>query len=70
MLMGLLEIIAWNIADAEKVMLTCFVRNRNALAFYRRLGYETDEYSPPPKILRNGTRVASDYVIMSKPIGR
>jgi hypothetical protein len=68
--MGLLDVIGLRISDAEKVMLTCFLSNHRALDFYSKLGFETDEYSPPPKILRNGTRVESDYVILSKKVRR
>ena len=52
----------------KKVMLTVFTRNERAVAFYAKLGYTKDEYSPPPRVLRNGTVVESEYVILSKAI--
>ena len=36
------------------------------MRFYERLGYEKDEFSPEPRVLRNGTVVEIDYVILSK----
>ncbi|KGO75689.1 Acyl-CoA N-acyltransferase [Penicillium italicum] len=50
----------------EKSMLTVFKSNENARRFYERLGYEVDEYSPRPRILRNGTIKDVDYLILSK----
>lgn len=50
----------------EKTMLTVFRANESALAFYERLGYEIDEYSPGPRRLRNGTVKEPDYLILSK----
>jgi len=49
-----------------KTMLTVFKANRLALAFYERLGYEVDEFSPRPRRLRNGTVKEVDYLILSK----
>lgn len=63
-----LEAIASKVPDVEKVMLTCFLSNQRALRFYEKLGYLKDEFSPPPKVLRNGTKVEVDYVILSKYI--
>ncbi|KAK0113343.1 hypothetical protein ONS95_013597 [Cadophora gregata] len=60
--------IAKAIPSTEKVMLTVFTRNERAVAFYAKLGYTKDEYSPPPRILRNGTVVEAEYVILSKAI--
>jgi N-alpha-acetyltransferase 40 len=68
MLMGFLEIVSRKIPNIEKVMVTCFLSNTKALQFYQKLGYKTDEYSPPPKILRNGTKIEADYVILSKEV--
>jgi RimJ/RimL family protein N-acetyltransferase len=69
-LMKLLESIGEKIPDTHKTMLTCFVSNERGVRFYERLGYEKDEFSPPPKVLRNGTKVEADYVILSKAIQR
>ena len=66
--MGLLDAIGSKIHDVEKVMLTCYLSNQRALEFYRKLGFDTDEFSPSPRVLRNGTRVESDYVILSKKV--
>jgi hypothetical protein len=68
--MGYLESIGSKIPDTSKTMLTCFVSNARGVRFYGKLGYEKDEYSPPPKILRNGNKVEVDYVILSKAIKR
>lgn len=67
-LMKLLDEIGTRIPDTEKVMLTCFTSNARGVKFYERLGYAKDEFSPPPKILRNGTKVEAEYVILSKSI--
>lgn len=66
--MQLLESIGRQIPGTAKMMLTCFTSNQRAAQFYTRLGYAVDEYSPPPKILRNGTRVDSEYLILSKAL--
>ena len=50
----------------EKGMLTVFKANTAALAFYERLGYGVDEFSPEPRELRNGTVKEPDYLILSK----
>ncbi|OJJ44605.1 hypothetical protein ASPZODRAFT_27259 [Penicilliopsis zonata CBS 506.65] len=50
----------------KKCMLTVFRVNEGARRFYARLGYGVDEYSPPPRILRNGTVKEADYLILSK----
>ncbi|KAJ5373949.1 hypothetical protein N7517_005955 [Penicillium concentricum] len=50
----------------EKSMLTVFKSNEIARRFYERLGYEVDEYSPRPRMLRNGTIKDVDYLILSK----
>jgi N-alpha-acetyltransferase 40 len=65
-LMKLLEEIAMRIPGTEKVMLTCFTSNVRGVKFYEKLGYAKDEFSPPPKVLRNGTKVEAEYVILSK----
>jgi GNAT superfamily N-acetyltransferase len=69
-LMGYLEAIGERIPESAKTMLTCFTSNAGGLRFYEKLGYRRDEYSPPPKQLRNGTKVEAEYVILSKPIKR
>lgn len=66
--MSFLETVSRKIPNIEKVLLTCFLSNTKALQFYQKLSYETYEYSPPPKILRNGTKLKADYVILSKEI--
>jgi RimJ/RimL family protein N-acetyltransferase len=68
--MKYLDIIGEEIPGTMKVMLTCFVSNVRGLAFYQKLGFEEDEYSPPPKMLRNGTKIASNYVILSKKVSQ
>lgn len=68
--MSLLDSIATKIPETEKVMLTCFTSNVRGIKFYERLGYEKDEFSPPPRVLRNGTKVEVDYVILSKDVKR
>ncbi len=65
-----LEAIGTQIPDTAKVMLTCFTCNHRGVKFYEKLGFEKDEYSPLPKMLRNGTRVEAEYVILSKAILR
>jgi N-alpha-acetyltransferase 40 len=66
--MKLLDEIGARVPDTEKVMLTCFTSNERGVKFYEKLGYATDEFSPPPRILRNGTKVEAEYVILSKCI--
>ncbi|KAH6724814.1 hypothetical protein BKA61DRAFT_665498 [Leptodontidium sp. MPI-SDFR-AT-0119] len=63
-----LSTIGQNIPSTAKVMLTVFTRNERAVSFYSKLGYTKDEFSPPPRILRNGTKVEAEYVILSKAI--
>ena len=53
----------------EKVMLSCFTRNSIAKGFYEAIGYEKDEYSPLPRVLRDGREVEEAYVILSKRVG-
>ncbi|KAE8382981.1 GNAT family acetyltransferase Nat4 [Aspergillus bertholletiae] len=50
----------------KKMMLTVFRSNDKAVRFYNKLGFAEDEYSPPPRILRNGTVKEPDYIILSK----
>jgi len=68
--MKLVESIAVKIPSTAKVMLTCFTCNEKAARFYGKLGFEKDEYSPMPKVLRNGSKVELDYIILSKGISR
>ncbi|KFX90136.1 hypothetical protein O988_08333 [Pseudogymnoascus sp. VKM F-3808] len=68
-LMMLVEGVAQKIG-VEKVMLSCFTRNVIAKGFYEGIGYEKDEYSPPPRVLRDGREVEEAYVILSKRVGR
>lgn len=70
MLINLVEGIARNIKGTEKVMLTCFTCNENAVRFYSKLGFGKDEFSPMPRVLRNGSKVEEDYVILSKAVQR
>jgi ribosomal protein S18 acetylase RimI-like enzyme len=64
--MQIAEAIARNIGPGiEKVMLTCFLSNVAAQAFYQKLGYERDECSPETRETR-GKLVQPDYVILSK----
>jgi RimJ/RimL family protein N-acetyltransferase len=65
-LMNLVGEIAARIPGTEKVMLTCFTSNVRGVKFYEQLGYAKDEFSPQPKVLRNGTKVEAEYVILSK----
>ncbi|KAI1099691.1 acyl-CoA N-acyltransferase [Jackrogersella minutella] len=70
MLMRFLESVAVNTPPIEKVMLTCYLTNQRALAFYRKAGFERDELSPVPRRLRRGKEFIPDYVIMSKVVTR
>ncbi|KAJ5509379.1 hypothetical protein N7527_011522 [Penicillium freii] len=65
LLMGQMEGIG-RAVGLEKSMLTVFKSNEIARRFYERLGYEVDEYSPRPRMLRNGTILDVDYLILSK----
>ncbi|KIM97486.1 hypothetical protein OIDMADRAFT_105726 [Oidiodendron maius Zn] len=67
-LMRLLESVGRRIPETTKMMLTCFTGNQRAAQFYAKLGYSEDEFSPKPRVLRNGTRVESEYVILSKSL--
>ena len=53
-------------AKVEKAMLTVFIANNSALAFYQRLDYQTDDCSPQARKLRNGVVKKPDYIILSK----
>ncbi|KAK8103465.1 uncharacterized protein PG998_010498 [Apiospora kogelbergensis] len=62
------EQVARHTPTVDKVMLTCFLSNEGALAFYRKLGFEKDDISPEPRRLRFGKVFVPDYVIMSKAV--
>lgn len=64
-LMQLLENIARKILIAEKVVLSCFVKNKRAVDFYKKRGYKLDELSPPSRKLRTGVVIEPDYITMS-----
>lgn len=55
-------------AGMAKSMLTVFTSNEGAERFYRRRGYETDEFSPQSRTLRGGKVKRPDYVILSKAL--
>jgi N-alpha-acetyltransferase 40 len=65
MLMDIAEQIGWKVG-VEKAMLTVFKANEKAINWYKKRGYDVDEYSPEPRKLRNGTVKESKYLIMSK----
>lgn len=69
-LLGYQEGVASNTPPIEKVMLTCFLSNRNALKFYRKLGYVKDDISPMPRKLRGAKVFDPDFVILSKVVKR
>ncbi|KAK6347193.1 hypothetical protein TWF696_007268 [Orbilia brochopaga] len=54
----------------EKAMLTVFDSNKGARRFYEREGYDLDEISPEPKVLRNGLVKPPTFHILSKPFER
>lgn len=66
--MTFLENVAAHTPPIEKVMLTCFLRNQKALAFYKSSGFTEDPISPVPKKLRYGREFIPDYCIMSKTV--
>lgn len=66
-LIGMMEEVGRK-AGVAKAMLTVFVENEGALNFYRKLGYEEDEFSPGPRKLRNGVVKNPTYIILSKSL--
>jgi N-alpha-acetyltransferase 40 len=66
-LMSVFEEIGRNVG-MEKTMLTVFKRNQDAVGFYDQLEYVVDEFTPQPKILRNGIVKESTYVVLSKQL--
>ncbi|KAB8290556.1 hypothetical protein EYC80_010981 [Monilinia laxa] len=69
-LMSIVTSVAHAIPGVKKTMLTCYTANETGLNFYRKLGYETDEFSPEPRRLKGGRVVENDYVILSKRVDR
>ncbi|KAF6814708.1 N-acetyltransferase [Colletotrichum sojae] len=67
-LMDIQIAVAQSIPIVEKVMLTCFVANVSARAFYEKLGFSRDAISPPERKLRFGKVFVPDYVIMSRRV--
>lgn len=68
LLMSFLESVASHTPPIKKIMLTCFLSNQRALAFYKSAGFTKDPISPVPKKLRYGREFIPDYVIMSKNV--
>ncbi|TQN67395.1 N-alpha-acetyltransferase 40 [Colletotrichum shisoi] len=68
LLMDHLVRVAESIPIIEKVMLTCFLANAGARAFYERLGFERDAISPVERRLRFGKVFVPDYLIMSRRV--
>ncbi|KAL2268218.1 hypothetical protein VTJ83DRAFT_3064 [Remersonia thermophila] len=66
LLMSFHTTIAQHLPPINKVMLTCFLSNARGLAFYRKLGFDKDDISPEPRVLRGGKTREPDYVILSK----
>lgn len=66
-MMGILEEVGRKVG-VEKSMLTVFLENKGAVRFYERLGYVEDDYSPRPRMLRNGVVKKPDYIILSKAL--
>lgn len=52
----------------EKCMLTVFRSNKQAVRWYGRLGYTQDDFSPAPRVLRNGAVKEPSYTILSKSL--
>lgn len=51
-------------------MLTVYLSNKRARAFYAKLGFARDESSPEERRLRNGRIVVPDYEILSRVVSR
>ena len=69
-LMTAFEDIARKIGSLKKTMLTVFRSNEAGRRFYERLGYDVDEFSPEPRVLRGGVVRECDYLILSKEISK
>lgn len=68
-LMQMVESIGQKVG-VEKCMLTVFKANGNALRWYEHSGYGVDDFSPGPRVLRNGTIKEPTYLILSKLLNR
>lgn len=66
-LLGLVEDIGRKV-KVGKAMLTVFKSNQRAVKWYDRMGYIMDDFSPIPRVLRNGTIKEPSYVILSKSL--
>lgn len=55
-------------AGLEKCMLTVFKANQKASRWYEHCGYGVDDFSPGPRVLRNGTIKEPSYLILSKSL--
>ncbi|KAK5097790.1 N alpha-acetyl-transferase [Lithohypha guttulata] len=66
-LMQMVESVGRN-AWVEKCMLTVFKANQKALKWYKHCGYQIDDFSPGPRVLRNGTIKEPTYLILSKSL--
>lgn len=66
-LLGMVEEIGRKVG-VEKCMLTVFKANEGAVRWYHRMGYAVDDFSPEPRILRNGTVKEPSYLILSKQL--
>lgn len=53
-------------AAIEKCMLTVFKSNKKAVKWYQHCGYSVDDFSPGPRVLRNGSVKEASYLILSK----
>jgi len=69
MLMQMVESVGQK-AGLEKCMLTVFKTNQKALRWYEHCGYGIDDFSPGPRLLRNGTIKEPTYLILSKSFKR
>lgn len=66
-LLGMVEDIGRTI-KVEKAMLTVFKSNKGAVKWYDRMGYSVDDFSPQPRVMRNGTIKEPKYIILSKSL--
>lgn len=69
-LMDVLVSVAENTPPIEKVMLTCYLSNKRARAFYTKLGFARDPSSPKEKRLRNRSVYVPDFEFLSRPVRR
>jgi RimJ/RimL family protein N-acetyltransferase len=68
--MSYVTTVAEHVPTLEKVMLTCFLCNDKAKAFYEKMGFGVDDSSPGERKLRGGKVVVPDYTIMSRKTQR